>query len=61
MVLCHLIALSVFSYYLFPIVHLHVAFVSKNELASEWKRDLYYVVLDINGKPIWVREVDVTI
>ena len=57
MVLCHFIALSVFSYYLFPIFQLHVAFVSKNKLAS----DLYYVVLDINGKPIWVRELNVTI
>ncbi|CAE7204688.1 unnamed protein product [Symbiodinium natans] len=55
----HLAYLGVFAYGLLPIVRLHVAFVSRNELANEWKDDLNYVVDDLEmGTSKWVGELD---
>merc|ERR1719410_315765 len=41
-----------------PIFRLHVGFISRNELANEWKRHDYYVVTSRQtGKPIAVNEL----
>jgi len=41
-----------------PIFRLHVGFISRNELANEWKRHDYYVVTSRQtGKPIPVNEL----
>ncbi|CAE7431867.1 unnamed protein product [Symbiodinium natans] len=56
----HLTYVAVFAYGLLPIVRLHVAFVSRNELANEWKDDLNYVVDDLEaGTSKWVGELDI--
>jgi len=41
-----------------PIFRLHVGFISRNELANEWKRHDYYVITSRQtGKPIPVNEL----
>lgn len=41
-----------------PIFRLHVGFVSRNELANEWKRNEYYVVTSLRtGKTVPVNEL----
>merc|ERR1719188_936101 len=42
----HLVVQAVLAYYAVPILRLHVGFVSRNELAQEWKEDTNYVVYD---------------
>jgi len=55
----HLVYSLAFAYYVVPIFRLHVTFVSRNELANEWKDDKYYVVDDlVTGEPVWVGELD---
>ena len=43
----HLAYALAFAWYLFPIVRLHGMFVSRNELANEWKDNLHTVVQDV--------------
>jgi len=58
--LVHLFYQLGFAYYVIPIFRLHVGFVSRNELANEWKNDKHYVVRsDITEEPIWVGDLDV--
>jgi len=41
-----------------PIFRLHVGFISRNELANEWKRHDYYIITSRQtGKPISVNEL----
>jgi len=41
-----------------PIFRLHVGFISRNELANEWKRNDYYIITSRQtGKPISVNEL----
>lgn len=48
-----------FCYYVLPIFRLHVRFVSRNELANEWKSDLFYVLEDEDtGDYTWVGDLD---
>mmetsp|Transcript_70060 Transcript_70060/g.130962 ORF Transcript_70060/g.130962 Transcript_70060/m.130962 type:complete len:312 (-) Transcript_70060:223-1158(-) len=55
----HLTGSLVFGYYVLPIFRLHIGFISRNELAYEWKEDLFYVVKDVKtGKPVWVGDLD---
>jgi hypothetical protein len=54
--LTHMVVLSILAYYAFPILRLHVGFISRNELAAEWKEDKHYVVIDEETGEI--REVD---
>mmetsp|Transcript_25451 Transcript_25451/g.59258 ORF Transcript_25451/g.59258 Transcript_25451/m.59258 type:complete len:310 (-) Transcript_25451:109-1038(-) len=55
----HLIGSLVFGYYVLPIFRLHIGFISRNELAYEWKEDLFYVIKDERtGKPVWVGDLD---
>lgn len=58
-IVLHLGYSMVFAYLVVPILRLHLGFISRNELANEWKRDLYYIVHDSRtGKPVWVKELD---
>ena len=41
-----------------PILRLHITFVSRNELANEYKHNLFYVVRDATGKAVQVNELD---
>jgi len=55
----HLLYSFVFAYYVIPIFRLHVVFVSRNELANEWKNDAFYVVPSkVTGEPVWVGALD---
>ena len=55
----HLAYALAFAWYLFPIVRLHGMFVSRNELANEWKDDLYTVVQDVEtGEMTWVVDLE---
>lgn len=55
----HLVYLAIFGYNLIPVVRLHVTFVSRNELANEWKEDENYVVDDLEtGTSVWVGDLD---
>mmetsp|Transcript_97285 Transcript_97285/g.186591 ORF Transcript_97285/g.186591 Transcript_97285/m.186591 type:complete len:383 (+) Transcript_97285:40-1188(+) len=48
-----------FAYLALPIMRLHFGFISRNELANEWKRDLYYIVNDsLTGAPVSVKDLD---
>jgi len=40
-----------------PILRLHVGFICRNELANEWKRNDFYVVVGRNGKKTAVNEL----
>jgi len=40
-----------------PILHLHVGFISRNELANEWKQHDYYVVRTDSGEVLPVGEI----
>eukprot|EP00929_Paragymnodinium_shiwhaense_P112986 TRINITY_DN81250_c0_g1_i1.p1 TRINITY_DN81250_c0_g1~~TRINITY_DN81250_c0_g1_i1.p1 ORF type:complete len:399 (-),score=56.30 TRINITY_DN81250_c0_g1_i1:157-1353(-) len=56
--MAHLIYSTGLGYYVLPIVRLHVLFISRNELAEEWKTDSNYVVDDkVTGEPIKVKEL----
>merc|ERR1712194_96124 len=48
-----------FAYYVVPIVRLHLGFISRNELANEWKHALYYTIDDQHGNTKSVGELDV--
>lgn len=41
-----------------PILRLHITFVSRNELANEYKHNLFHVVRDATGKAVQVNELD---
>lgn len=57
--LIHLFYQLGFAYYVIPIFRLHVGFVSRNELANEWKHDKHYIVhSDMTGEPIWVGDLN---
>merc|ERR1712007_98858 len=59
MIVLHLVYSLIFGHYLLPIFRLHMRFVSRNELAQEWKHDLFYIVRDqVTGEPVWVKELD---
>jgi len=60
LLLLHLVYSLAFARYVVPIFRLHVGFVSRNELAREWKEDLHYVVHDaVTGEPVAVADLDV--
>lgn len=47
------------AYYALPIFRLHVGFVSRNELANDWKNDTFYVAeAAITGEPVWVGDLN---
>lgn len=54
----HLVVQAILAYYAIPILRLHVGFVSRNELAQEWKEDTNYVVFDENGEPRDIDDLD---
>lgn len=54
----HLVYSMIFGYYVLPILRLHVTFISRNELANEWKHDEYYIVLDRAGNKVWVGDLE---
>lgn len=55
----HLVYSLIFGYFVIPIYRIHVTFVSRNELAHEWKNDEFYIVRDeLTGEPISVKELD---
>ncbi|CAJ1352234.1 unnamed protein product [Effrenium voratum] len=41
-----------------PILRLHITFVSRNELANEYKHNLFYVMRDPTGKAVPVNDLD---
>lgn len=41
-----------------PILRLHITFVSRNELANEYKHNLFQVVRDATGTAVQVNELD---
>lgn len=41
-----------------PILRVHFGLVCRNELASEWKRNDFYVVLGPEGHPVHVNDLD---
>jgi len=44
-----------FAYYVVPIFRKHVGFVSRNELAQEWKSDAFYIIHHaVTGEPVAV-------
>lgn len=48
-----------FSWYATPLLRQHSAFILRNELTQEWKRDAYYVVRsDVTGEVAPVTELD---
>jgi len=57
----HLIYTMTFGYFVLPIFRLHMGFVSRNELANEWKNDLFYVVHSpehFGDQPFPVKEIE---
>lgn len=56
----HFIYMSGFAYYVVPILRIHVGLVSRNELAKEWKDDIFYIIRDSEtGEQIAVNDLDV--
>eukprot|EP00931_Biecheleriopsis_adriatica_P048247 TRINITY_DN27880_c0_g1_i1.p1 TRINITY_DN27880_c0_g1~~TRINITY_DN27880_c0_g1_i1.p1 ORF type:complete len:403 (+),score=41.27 TRINITY_DN27880_c0_g1_i1:145-1209(+) len=54
----HMMYSLTFAYYVMPIFRLHATFISRNELANEWKEDKYYIVNDyLTGEPISVGDL----
>jgi len=48
-----------FAYYVVPIFRQHIGFVSRNELAQEWKSDTHYIIHDAEtGEPIAVNTLE---
>jgi len=48
-----------FAYYVVPIFRKHVGFVSRNELAQDWKSDSFYIIHDaVTGEPIAVNTLE---
>lgn len=41
-----------------PILRLHLTFVSRNELANDYKHNLFYVMRDATGKAVHVNELE---
>lgn len=41
----------------YPILRLHIGFISRNELANEWKRNDFYVVVNREDKLVAVNEL----
>jgi len=52
--LAYSVALTTLAY---PILRLHIGFVSRNELANEWKRNEFYVVRSSSGKTVAVNDL----
>mmetsp|Transcript_55588 Transcript_55588/g.129411 ORF Transcript_55588/g.129411 Transcript_55588/m.129411 type:complete len:369 (-) Transcript_55588:61-1167(-) len=56
----HLVYSASLAYFVVPIFRLHAGFISRNELAKEWKRDDYYVVRkSLTGDPVRVNDLSV--
>jgi len=48
-----------FAYYVLPIFRQHIRFVSRNELAQDWKSDAFYIVHHaVTGEPIAVNTLE---
>jgi len=48
-----------FAYYVIPIFRQHIGFVSRNELAQEWKSDTFYIIHHVEtGEPIAVSTLE---
>jgi len=48
-----------FAYYVVPIFRQHIGFVSRNELAQEWKSDMFYIIHHAEtGEPIAVNMLE---
>mmetsp|Transcript_18 Transcript_18/g.50 ORF Transcript_18/g.50 Transcript_18/m.50 type:complete len:358 (-) Transcript_18:47-1120(-) len=56
--LVHLLYSAYFAWYATPLLRQHAAFVMRNELTQEWKRDDYYVVYDEHGNKTHVNDLD---
>jgi len=57
--LIHLLYQLGFAYYVIPIFRLHVGFVSRNELANEWKHDKHYIVYSEEKEDyVWVGDLE---
>ncbi|CAK9085930.1 unnamed protein product [Durusdinium trenchii] len=41
-----------------PILRLHITFVTRNELANEYKHNLFHVLRDVTGKAVPVNELE---
>jgi len=49
----------VFAYFVVPIFRKHVGFVSRNELAQDWKSDSFYIIHDaVTGEPRAVKTLE---
>merc|ERR1712113_1299317 len=56
----HFVYVVGFAYFVIPIFRVHVGLVSRNELAKEWKEDIFYIIRDSeSGAPIPVNDLDV--
>merc|ERR1719469_649380 len=59
MLLVHLLYSVYFAWYSGPLLRQHAAFICRNELTQEWKRDDFYIIRDEEtGEPIPVSELD---
>mmetsp|Transcript_80145 Transcript_80145/g.217011 ORF Transcript_80145/g.217011 Transcript_80145/m.217011 type:complete len:366 (+) Transcript_80145:37-1134(+) len=56
--LLHLCYSIYFAWYSAPLLRQHTAFIMRNELTQEWKRDDYYVVVGPTGEKIAVTDLD---
>jgi len=55
----HLLYSTYFTWYSIPLLRQHAAFIYRNELTQEWKRDDFYVVHDEEtGEPISVNDMN---
>lgn len=56
----HLVYSLALGYYVIPIFRLHVMFISRNELANEWKNDEFYIVTKgrLAGEPVQVDKLN---
>jgi len=55
----HCTYLLVFAHYVVPIFRQHVGFVSRNELAQEWKSDAFYIIHHAEtGEPLAVNTLE---
>jgi len=59
LLLLHFVYSSYFAWYATPLLRQHTAFICRNELTQEWKKDEFYIVYsEITGEKISVNELE---